>query len=143
MAKLSIICAMAKNYVIGMDNQMPWHLPEDLQHFKQLTTGKVIVMGRNTYESIGRLLPNRTNVILSRKELDIPGAVCFTSLDAALEAYEDEPELMIIGGANLYAQAMDLCSTMYLTYIDLEAKVIVIFQSLLLPIGLKLMTVRF
>jgi dihydrofolate reductase len=120
MAELSLICAMARNNVIGLNNTMPWHLPEDLAHFKALTTGKVIVMGRNTYESIGRPLPKRTNVVLSRSELVISGAVCLTSLDAVLTEYAAEQEIMIIGGANLYAQTIDKCCKMYLTYIDLD-----------------------
>ena len=120
MAKLSIVCAMAKNRVIGKDNAMPWHLPEDLQHFKALTTGKVIVMGRKTYDSIGRLLPNRTNVILSRTEMDVPGADCATNLDAVLVKYASESEVMIIGGANIYQQCIAKCTRMYLTYIDVD-----------------------
>jgi dihydrofolate reductase len=120
MAELSLICAMARNNVIGLNNTMPWHLPEDLAHFKALTTGKVIVMGRNTFASIGRPLPKRTNVVLSRSELVIPGAVCFTNLDDVLTEYAAEQEIMIIGGANLYAQTIARCSKMYLTYIDLD-----------------------
>ena len=120
MAILSIISAMAHRQVIGMDNTMPWHLPVDLQRFKALTTSKVILMGRSTYESIGRVLPNRTNVILSRQPREIDGAHCFTSLDAALHAFADEEEIMIIGGAHVYEQTIDKCDRLYLTFIDLK-----------------------
>ena len=119
MTTLSIVCAMAHNRVIGRANTMPWHLPVDLQHFKQLTLGKVIIMGRATYESIGRPLPGRTTVVLSRQSLLIEGVTCFTSLEAALAAYADEEEIMIVGGAQVYAQSIDLCSRLYLTLIDL------------------------
>ena len=120
MSKISIICAMANNRVIGKNNQMPWHLSPDLQHFKKITLGKVIVMGRATYESIGRPLPGRTNVVLSRQKLQLPGVECYTSLEDVLAAYADRPEIMIIGGANLYAQTITMCNKMYLTYIDLQ-----------------------
>ncbi len=116
MKPFKAIAAMSENRVIGMGNTIPWHLPEDFKWFKQTTTGHIIVMGRKTYESIGRLLPNRTTVILSRSDLAVPGAVMLKDL-AALKPAEDGRETFICGGAEIYRQALPLCSDLYLTLV--------------------------
>ncbi|HEY1171488.1 MAG TPA: dihydrofolate reductase [Verrucomicrobiae bacterium] len=116
MKPFKAIAAMSENRVIGQGNTIPWHLPEDFKWFKQTTTGHIIVMGRKTYESIGRLLPNRTTVILSRSDLSIPGAVMLKDL-AALKPVEDGRETFICGGAEIYRQALPMCSDLYLTLV--------------------------
>jgi dihydrofolate reductase len=116
--KISLIVAMAQNRVIGRDNQMPWHLPEDLRYFKRITLNKPVVMGRNTFESIGRPLPQRTNIVISRNPgYRIDGAVVVNSLEAALQQCRElqAEEAMIIGGAQIYAQALPLADRLYLT----------------------------
>ena len=124
---LALIAALAQNRVIGRDNQLPWHLPEDLKHFKAKTLGKPIIMGRKTWDSLGRPLPGRLNVVVSRQAgLALEGAEVFTTLDAALDradAWAQEQgvdELMLIGGAQLYAQALPLAGRLYLTRVGLE-----------------------
>jgi len=116
MKPFKAIAAMSENRVIGNGNTIPWHLPEDFKWFKQTTTGQIIVMGRKTYESIGRLLPNRTTVILSRSDLNVPGAVMLKDL-ADLKPAEDGRETFICGGAEIYRQALPLCSDLYLTLV--------------------------
>lgn len=119
--KISLIVAKSKNNVIGKNNQLPWHLPADLKHFKQITMGKPIIMGRKTFDSIGKPLPGRRNMIISRdKQLFVEGCEVFNSIDDALSAVKNEPEVMIIGGANLYAQTMSRAKCIYLTLIDAE-----------------------
>lgn len=104
---ITLVVAVADNGVIGRDNKMPWHLPADLAHFKLLTWGKPIVMGRRTYESIGRPLPGRTNVVVTRDPAwSRPGVTVAHSLDEALAAARSAPEVMVIGGAQLYAEAL-------------------------------------
>src|SRR6185503_4575687 len=102
-AMISIIVAMAENGVIGSDNRLPWHLPDDLKRFKLLSLGKPIVMGRRTFESIGRPLPGRTNIVVSRQAgLAIDGAVVARLLDAALAAAGTVPEVVVSGGAEIF-----------------------------------------
>ncbi len=116
--QISIIAALTDDLLIGADNQMIWHLPSDLKHFKTLTLGKPILMGRKTYEAIGRPLPERRNVIISRqKDLQYEGCEVYDSLDKALGAVKDAPEIMIIGGGEIYKQALPKANTMYLTYV--------------------------
>jgi len=118
---LSIIVAMANHRVIGKDNDMPWHLPADLKHFKEVTLGKPIIMGRKTYESIGRPLPGRINIVISKNsELKIEGCETVTSLEQAVSLVSDVEEIMIIGGGFLYSQTIDKADKLYLTFIDLE-----------------------
>jgi len=118
---LSLIVAMAKNRVIGKDNEMPWHLPADLGHFKTVTLGKPIIMGRKTYESIGRPLPGRLNIVMSRdKNYTLEGCETVTSLDEALQLTKSEEEVMIIGGGYLYEQTISQADRLYLTFIDLD-----------------------
>ncbi|WP_417661518.1 dihydrofolate reductase [Pseudomonas sp.] len=124
---LCLIAALADNRVIGLDNQMPWHLPADLKHFKALTLGKPIIMGRKTWDSLGRPLPGRLNLVVSRQSgLQLQGAEVFASLEEAVaraDAWAREQgvdELMLIGGAQLYAQGLEQAQRMYLTRINLS-----------------------
>ena len=97
--KISLIVAHSKNQVIGKNNQLPWHLPADLQYFKKITLGKSIVMGRKTFDSIGKALPGRRNIVISRdKNKHVDDVEFFYSIDAALTAVKNEKEIMIIGG---------------------------------------------
>lgn len=122
--KIAMIAAMANNRVIGKDNQMPWHLPEDLKHFKAMTLGKPIVMGRKTFESIGRPLPGRLNIVVSRQEgLVIDGVTCVTSFDSAVSLVgADCEELVVIGGGQLYGSLLPKADILYLTHIDLDVE---------------------
>ena len=102
---------------------MPWHLPADLQHFKSVTMKHPIIMGRKTFESIGRPLPGRRNIVISRNsELTLAGADVFNSIDAALAACSDVPKIMIIGGANLYQQMLSQADYLHLTFIELNVE---------------------
>jgi dihydrofolate reductase len=116
--QLSIITAIDTNRVIGIQNRLPWSLPADLIRFKRITWGKPIIMGRNTYESIGRPLPGRTNIILSRGKSEFAGCLAYTSLEEALAHHQDEKEIFIIGGANLYEQTISRVDRLYLTIIN-------------------------
>ena len=127
---LSLIVAKSKNNVIGKNNQLPWHLPADLKHFKNITMGKPIIMGRKTFESIGRPLPGRRNIIITRnKNYAVEGCDIFHSIDDALNALKDEVEVMIIGGATLYAQTIERASRLYLTEVDVDIAGDVFFSS--------------
>lgn len=122
---LSLIAAVARNRAIGMENQLLWHLPEDMRHFRETTRGKTVIMGRKTWESLPaafRPLPGRKNIVVSRNAAyAAPGAALAGSLDAALRAARDggsgdaEPEVFVIGGAELYRQALPLADRLYLT----------------------------
>ena len=119
MARLSIVCALAQGRVIGREGRLPWHIPADLANFKRLTWGKVVVMGRKTWDSLGRPLPQRTNVVLSREpHFQAPGATVFPSLMEAIEAYREEEEIFLIGGAQLISQALPLVQRQYLSLIQ-------------------------
>ena len=116
--KISIVVAMDTKGVIGRDNGLPWHLPADLQHFKRTTMGKPILMGRKTHESIGRPLPGRTNIVITRDTgYRAEGCVVVNSIDAALEAAGEQEEIMVIGGAEFYRQVLPRTDTIYLTRI--------------------------
>lgn len=119
-----MIAAMAKNRVIGLENDMPWHLPDDLKFFKANTTGKPVIMGRKTFDSIGsRPLPNRPNIVISRNaELSIPGVQVFQSIEAALATLQEVEEVIIMGGGQLYQQMLPLADKLYLTLIDADLK---------------------
>lgn len=113
---LSIVVAIAENNAIGKDNQLLWHLPADLKHFKDITSGHTIIMGRKTYDSIGRPLPNRRNIIITRNSgLDLPGTEVTHSLDEAIRLCAAEEEVFIIGGAELYKHALEATNRIYLT----------------------------
>ena len=117
---ISMVAAMAHSRVIGLNNQMPWHLPADLAHFKQVALGKPVLMGRRTYDSIGRLLPGRRNIVMSRQTKPAGfGGDWVSSVDEALALVTDTPELMVIGGGELYKQMLPLANRLYLTEIDL------------------------
>ena len=116
---ISIIVAMSKNRVIGRDNDMPWHLSNDLKNFKKITMGKMVVMGRLTYQSIGRPLPNRQNIILSRNFVDT-NVLIFNNLQEVLNFSKDEDEVFIIGGEDIYRQTINKANKIYLTTIDEE-----------------------
>jgi dihydrofolate reductase len=121
MPRIAIIAAMARDRVIGKDNRLPWHLPADLKHFKALTMGKPMIMGRATWESLPGLLPGRPHIVVTRNPAYVAeGATVAHSLEAAIQAASKETsdEILIIGGANLYAQALPLADCLYLTEID-------------------------
>ncbi|MBN3491261.1 type 3 dihydrofolate reductase [Vibrio neptunius] len=118
---ISMIAAMAKDRVIGKDNQMPWHLPADFAWFKRCTMGKPVIMGRKTYESIGRPLPGRHNIVVSRDvNLAIEGVTTVISIDHALEAAGDVDEVMIIGGGTIYEACLPKANKLYVTHIKAE-----------------------
>ncbi len=120
---ISIIVAMAENRVIGNGNALPWHLPADLKHFKARTLGKPIIMGRKTWESLPGKLPDRTHIIITANpDYAVDGCEVVHSLDAALEAAGAVPEVMIVGGATLYAQALPLADRLYLTIVETEVE---------------------
>ncbi|HEX2827950.1 MAG TPA: dihydrofolate reductase [Burkholderiales bacterium] len=119
--RLSLIVAMARNRVIGANNRIPWHLPNELKLFKQLTMGHHIVMGRRTYESIGRLLPGRTTVIVTRqKDYAVPGAIVAHSIEEAIQACAGDDEIFVIGGADLFRETLPVADRLYLTTVDAE-----------------------
>ena len=124
--RYAMIVAMGRNRVIGIDNVMPWHIPEDLRYFKAKTLGKPVIMGRKTLESIGKPLPGRPNIVVSReKRLGQSGVIAVATLDEALVAAEAEAarigadEVMIVGGGQIYRQLIDKADRLYLTEIDL------------------------
>ncbi len=119
--KLSIVVAMDCNRLIGRENRLPWHLSADLKHFKQVTMGKPIIMGRKTHESIGKPLVGRTNIVVSGNPgYRAPGCVVVRSLSAAIDAARDAEEIMIIGGSRIYEQAVLLADRIYLTQVQTE-----------------------
>ncbi len=119
---ISLIAAMDKNRLIGANNGLPWHLPADFQHFKQVTMGKPVIMGRKTFESIGRPLPGRKNIVISRSGFAADGVTVVDSIEGALEQAGDVEEVMIIGGASFYQQMIDRADKMYLTRVNAECE---------------------
>lgn len=118
---LTLVAAMARDNVIGIDNTLPWHLPEDLKHFKAVTLGKPVIMGRKTFDSIGRPLPGRLNIVITRQaDWQHEGVSVAHSLQDALALAGAVDEVCVIGGANLYAQALPLADRMCLTHIALD-----------------------
>ena len=117
---LSLIVAMTQNRVIGKDNHMPWHLPADLAWFRQNTTGKPVIMGRKTFESIGRPLPKRTNIVLSRQPFEYDGVIWKDSLESAVDFVCDSEEIMLIGGGQLFNEYLSQADRLYLTEIQTE-----------------------
>jgi dihydrofolate reductase len=112
---------MARNRVIGRDNKLPWHLPADLRHFKELTLGKPIVMGRKTWESLPGLLPDRRHIVVTRRQDYVAqGAETAADLDAAIALAGNVDEIMIVGGATLYAEALPVADRLYVTLVDAE-----------------------
>jgi dihydrofolate reductase len=121
---MKAIAAMSLNRVIGAGNKIPWHLPEDFKWFKKMTTGQVLVMGRKTFESIGKALPNRVTIVLSRSMETVPGVVTIADLSqlpAATASWADR-EIFICGGAQLYQQALPICSDLFLTVVQRQVE---------------------
>ena len=118
---ISLIAAMDRKRLIGNKNQLPWHLPADFAHFKSVTMGKPIIMGRKTYESIGKPLPGRANIVLSSNtDLQYEGVTCVSSFDAAIAAVPDAEEVMIIGGSTIYEMLLPRANRLYITYVEAE-----------------------
>lgn len=115
---ISLIAALTADRVIGVDNYMPWYLPADLEWFKRNTVNKPLIMGRHTFESIGRLLPGRLNIVVSRHPGNHQGVTWVTSLNEAVGAAGDVEEIMVIGGGHIYAQMFVNADRLYLTHID-------------------------
>ena len=124
---ISIIVAYDKNLAIGKDNKLCWRQSEDLKRFKSLTTGKTVVMGRKTFESIGKPLPNRTNIVLTRQNIKIEGCTVVNSIDEILKIEED---VFIIGGGEIYKEFIKLASTLFVTEIDTEIEADTYFSKL-------------
>lgn len=119
---ISLIAALATDRVIGMENAMPWHLPGDLAWFKRNTLNKPVIMGRKTFESIGRPLPGRLNIVISSKPGEHEGVTWVTSVDAALAAAAGAEEVMVMGGGRVYEQFLPKANRLYLTHIDAEVE---------------------
>ena len=117
---MKAVAAMSLNRVIGRDGQIPWHLPEDFKWFKRLTTGHVVLMGRKTFASLGKPLPNRTNLVLSRRMEKIEGVTVLHDLAALSKCHFAPREIFVIGGAEIYAQLLDRCTDLYLTVVQWE-----------------------
>ena len=129
--RLTCVVAVAENGVIGSDNQLPWHLPADLQRFKVLTLGKPMIMGRRTYDSIGRPLPGRTSIVVTRQpQLAIAGCIVVQSLEAALAAAGDSEEASLIGGAELFRLALPQVDVIHLTRVHAQVPGNVLFPEL-------------
>lgn len=122
--RIGLVAAVARNGVIGRGGELPWRLPDDLAHFKKVTLGKPVVMGRRTYESIGRPLPNRLNLVLSRSAKEIPGCTVVRSADEAIAAAEAKGarELWVIGGEAVYAAFLPRADVLELTHVDAEVE---------------------
>ena len=120
--RISIICCIAKNRGIGKNNALLFNLPEDLKHFKEITLGHPIIMGLNTYKSIGRPLPKRQNIILSLEPIEVPGAIVVNYIEHAIKvaSKNDQEEIFFIGGGMIYRQAIKLADRLYLTIVDAE-----------------------
>ena len=119
MSRLIIIVATGKNRGIGKEGKLLWHLPDDLKFFKHQTLGCPLIMGRKTFDSIGKPLPGRRNIVLSRnKDLLIPGAEVFPDLSAAIDACENEPKVFVVGGGEIYRQAMPLTDELIVTHVE-------------------------
>ncbi|HKQ29778.1 MAG TPA: dihydrofolate reductase [Burkholderiales bacterium] len=128
---LSLIVAMAENGVIGRDNSLPWRLPADLKHFRETTMGHPIIMGRKNYQSIGRPLPGRTNIVVTReRDFTAPGCLVVHSIEDALDAAHADTEPFIVGGAELYAQTLANVGRLYLTLVHAEVNGDVRFPTL-------------
>ena len=113
---LIIIAALTKNRVIGKDGKIPWHIPEDLKRFKELTSGHTVLMGGKTYESLGRPLPNRRNVVLTSKALT--GVETYSTLEQALQALKDEERVFVIGGGRVFTELLESADELHLTIVD-------------------------
>ena len=131
MAEIVIIVAIAKNGVIGRDGQLPWHLPSDLQHFKKTTMGCPLIMGRKTFDSIGRPLPGRDNIVLTRdRELRIPGCIVMHSIEDAVEHCKDQEKAFIIGGGDIFKRALPFTDTLIVTALERDVEGNVYFNPI-------------
>lgn len=135
--RLSMIAAVARNNVIGHDGEMLWHIPSDFKHFKAVTMGKPMVMGRKQYESVGRPLPGRVNIVVSGQESYQPeGVLVFNALDAALDHAREialadgVDEVMVIGGGEIYRQSLPHADRLYISHVDLEPEGAVVFPEI-------------
>ena len=129
--RISFVVAVAENGVIGSDNHLPWHLPDDLKRFKALTLGKPILMGRKTYESIGRPLPGRTNIVMTRQRgLTIEGCVVVNTIEEAQAAAANAEELAVIGGAELFVQTLSSADIIHMTRVHADVSGDVLFPAL-------------
>jgi dihydrofolate reductase len=117
---ITIVVAISENHVIGKDNKLLWYLPNDLKHFKNITTGHTVIMGRKTYDSVGKPLPNRRNIIITRQAIIIPGCEVVNSIEAALALGAGENEVFIVGGAEIYKEAIKIIDRIYLTIVHKE-----------------------
>lgn len=140
--KLSLIVATAKNNAIGRNNELPWHLPQDLKYFKSVTLGKPVIMGRKTFESIGKPLPGRTNIVVTRqKNWSVAGVLVAKSVEEALDIAQQfrgeqsslADEVMVIGGAEIYRHALPIADRVYLTKIDIDVDGADAFFPALIP----------
>lgn len=121
MTQLHLIVAHARNGVIGKENKLPWYLPEDLKNFKRTTLGKPVIMGRKTWESLGRPLPGRRNIVITRqKDYAAEGATVVSDLQAAIEAVADAPVAFIMGGAQVYKEALPQVEVAHITYLNAD-----------------------
>jgi dihydrofolate reductase len=131
MKNITLIVAISENNVIGKDNQLPWHLPNDLRFFKATTTGKAILMGRKCFESIGKPLPDRTNIVLTRQtNFSHEGVLVAHHLEAALQLCPPDTELVVIGGAEIYQLALPLVKKMYITHVKANIEGNVFFPDI-------------
>lgn len=132
--RISLLVAMATNRIIGQNNKLPWHLPADLKHFKSLTMGHVIIMGRKTYASIGKSLPGRINIVVThQRQLMAPDAIVVNSIENALEVSEEiasTGEIFVIGGEQLYRQTLPICQRIYITEIQKDFTGNTVFPAL-------------
>jgi dihydrofolate reductase len=117
---ISIIVAIGENHAIGKNNQLLWHMPNDLKHFKTITSGRTIIMGRKTFDSVGKPLPRRRNIVVTRQDIEIPGCEVVKSINEGLALCAHDDEVFIGGGAEIYRQAMDKTDRIYLTIIHKE-----------------------
>lgn len=115
--KITIVVAIASNHAIGKNNQLLWHLPNDLKHFKNITSGGTVIMGRKTFDSVGRPLPKRRNIVITRQDISIEGCEVVKSIEDAIALCKTEAEAFIVGGAEIYRQAMPLTNRIYLTIV--------------------------
>ena len=128
---INLIVAIDEKNGIGKDNLLPWHLPADLKHFKTITTGHPVIMGRKTFDSIGKALPNRRNIVISRQSgLIIPGVEVCSSLNNAIELCANEKDVFVIGGAQIFEQSISIADVLYLTIIHEDFKADVFFPKI-------------
>jgi len=129
--EISLVAAIAKNNVLGKDNKLIWHLPADLKMFKNLTSGNTILMGRKTFDSIGKALPNRENVVITRDvNFKQQGCLVYNSIESALESLKLSDKIFIVGGAQIYNECLSIADKLYITHLDLEVEGDVFFPKI-------------